>query len=116
VDNPKIPGAIWKKIVENPELCGRGIKYRECLPLQTDKIVDANNDAPIEGLYFVHDLRLIRVFTLSTVGCGIALVIALYTTKISDPSTGFTVGAFILAAIAVYLAFLSLVVSVSRKW
>ena len=50
--------------------------------------------------------------TVPDAAAGVALAIAFYST---DTATGFTVGAFILAAISTYLAFLALVVATTRK-
>ena len=114
VDNPKLPGTRWKRLLNNPEECGRAsVKYRNLLPVKDNELID-DTDTEVTGLYFKHGLIALRVFNMCCFCVILAMGIALYLAKIADAATGFTVGAFILAAISLFLAVLAIVVASTR--
>lgn len=114
VDVPKLPGDRWRRLINDPVECGfTSIKYRNLLPVVDNKLRD-DAEAKVIGLYFKHQLIALRVFNTCCVCVISATALCIYMAKTSDTATAFTVGAYILAAISVFLAVLAIVVAVTR--
>jgi len=105
-DNPKLLGIRWKKYIEHPTRHQKtSTKYRNLLPLRERPISGDDDSSSVTGLYFVHELMILRVFIWSMICAAVALVVALHFT---DTSTGFTVGNFILTVITLFVAVIAL--------
>ena len=65
-----IPGTLWKRKLDYPGRCGpRSTKYRDLLPVEPQALAEGTEI--VEGLYFIHQLKILRVFLLSCVCVGI---------------------------------------------
>jgi uncharacterized membrane protein len=115
IDYPKVHPVVWKKIIQNPEVCNpNSMAFREKLPLESEEITQDSKQESVIGLYCLHQLKVVKVFVWCVIGVGAAFTTALYLTRRVDVATGFTVGAFILAIPSLFLAVLAVVLAASR--
>ena len=92
--------------MDNPDLCSPdSTYYRDLLPVVSEEIF--GNSVEFTGLYFMHSPMIMRIFIMCCVWIVMGLAISLHLAKTIDVSTGFTVGAFILAVPAILLAVVS---------
>jgi hypothetical protein len=85
------------------------------LPAEDKEVTAMSNNEQINGLLFEHSIMVGRVLLWCFIYVVIAIAIALRVGRVVDTATGFTVGAFVLAIAAVFLAFLSLVLTAMRR-
>jgi hypothetical protein len=110
VEHPSLPGNLWKRIWDDPtNWCGENsMKFRDLLPSTEEKLDADNTGQSVVGLYFRHDLFVVRVFNVCAICFVIAMIIAM--TR-ADAATGFTLGAFVMSVPALFVAVLALVVA-----
>jgi hypothetical protein len=114
INCPKVHTEVWKKIIQNPEVCNLNSKaFREKLPLESEEITQDSNQE--SGLYCLHQLKVLRVFICCVISVGAGFATALYLATTIDVATGFTVRAFILAVPSLFLAVLAFVLAASRR-
>ena len=109
VENPEVHEEEWIKafdaLFDNIDLLV-STQYRELLPVEHREIIGYN--VHFRGLYFTHGLKRMRVFIACCIWVALGLSIALHVAKKTDPGTGFTIGAFIIAIPALLVAVLAL--------
>jgi hypothetical protein len=116
IDEPrKVHPALWKRLLDNPSVCGKSSKkYRALLPLEHKEVIDDSAEE-VCGFYFKHDLKILRVLVMFSLGFASALGIAMYLTLTADAATGFTVGSFIISTAAMFLAVLAVTMGAQAR-
>lgn len=132
VENPKVPGFRWKKLLQDPEQLDNKTTYRDKLPVGPEfeepefeglelerpefkgpkTIVGEDNDLII-GLYFILAVKMHRVCILCAVCVVLAISVAMHVSETKDMATAFNVATFIVAVPSLFLAILAVAVVAS---